>query len=366
MNGGPGCTSLKGAFEELGQLVFNRESAGAVPKLFRNPLAWTKLAHMVYFESPPGVGYSYCAACAGNVTCRCAANDTSTASDNADAVEALFAHKFPELRGRPFYITGESYAGIYIPMLMRELEERGTVNLQGAAIGNGCWGTEVGTCGGDGARVRAYFYAGKGLFSKRLEAELLAACGPYDSKQPWNQSDAECGGALSRMNAAVGPHNFYNVDDFCPGAELLSFDEWSRATSLEPRADGTIPRMDAALHDRPSCARGEAYDGVSCQARSTDAGDPPLGAIQQWCGVDSAMMSWLDVPAVRTALNVGGPGTKPHEKNNLAYTRAGAADLRFVRVRVRTPLPARTAGRRRARAVRCTSGSPSGIGSCPL
>ena len=75
------------------------------------------------------------------------------------------------------------------------------------------------------------------------------------------------------------------------------------------------------------------------------------------------MMSWLDVPAVRTALNVGGPGTKPHEKNNLAYTRAGAADLRFVRVRVRTPLPARTAGRRRARAVRCTSGSPSGIGS---
>lgn len=59
MNGGPGCTSVKGAFEELGQLVFNRKSnvtGNAVPKLFYNPLAWTRSSSMLYFESPPGVG----------------------------------------------------------------------------------------------------------------------------------------------------------------------------------------------------------------------------------------------------------------------------------------------------------------------
>lgn len=38
-------------------------------------------------------------------------DDDSTASDNLRAVEAFFSAKFPELRGNPFYITGESYAG---------------------------------------------------------------------------------------------------------------------------------------------------------------------------------------------------------------------------------------------------------------
>jgi len=59
MNGGPGCTSVKGAFEELGQLVFNRNSnmtGDVTPTLFYNPLGWTQASSMLYFESPPGVG----------------------------------------------------------------------------------------------------------------------------------------------------------------------------------------------------------------------------------------------------------------------------------------------------------------------
>jgi len=46
MNGGPGCTSLKGGFEELGQLVFNRDSleGTGTPTLEQNPYSWTKLS----------------------------------------------------------------------------------------------------------------------------------------------------------------------------------------------------------------------------------------------------------------------------------------------------------------------------------
>ena len=46
MNGGPGCTSLKGGFEELGQLVFNRDSLSGTgtPTLEQNPYSWTKLS----------------------------------------------------------------------------------------------------------------------------------------------------------------------------------------------------------------------------------------------------------------------------------------------------------------------------------
>jgi carboxypeptidase C (cathepsin A) len=42
MNGGPGCTSMKGGFEELGQLVFNRksftENTTIAPKMYYNPV----------------------------------------------------------------------------------------------------------------------------------------------------------------------------------------------------------------------------------------------------------------------------------------------------------------------------------------
>jgi len=50
-----------------------------------------------------------------------------------------FFARFPEYKGRRFFITGESYAGIYIPTLVNELLKSNLdyVNLVGAAIGNG-------------------------------------------------------------------------------------------------------------------------------------------------------------------------------------------------------------------------------------
>lgn len=46
----------------------------------------------------------------------------------------------------------ESYAGTYIPMLMRQISEHNSakkapaIPLVGAAIGNGCWGNKVPSC----------------------------------------------------------------------------------------------------------------------------------------------------------------------------------------------------------------------------
>ena len=51
----------------------------------------------------------------GNRTCKCNADDMSTASDNYDAVTG-FLQKFPELKKNEFFITGESYAGMSVSL----------------------------------------------------------------------------------------------------------------------------------------------------------------------------------------------------------------------------------------------------------
>jgi carboxypeptidase C (cathepsin A) len=136
MNGGPGASSLIGAFTELGQLVFNKHSqnsSATTPTLFRNPYAWTTVANVLYLEAPAGVGYSYC----GSPTdptkplSKCPNNDTSTAIDNHGALVSFF-EKFPEYKTRPFYLTGESYAGVYLPMLMDQiLQQTKILNVKG-------------------------------------------------------------------------------------------------------------------------------------------------------------------------------------------------------------------------------------------
>jgi cathepsin A (carboxypeptidase C) len=52
-----------------------------------------------------------------------------------------FVEKYPQLQGKDFYITGESYAGHYIPAISHNLAFKHKadlkLNFKGAAIGNG-------------------------------------------------------------------------------------------------------------------------------------------------------------------------------------------------------------------------------------
>jgi len=104
LNGGPGCSSLLGLLSENGP--FYPDAKG---NLISNPYSWNKLANMLYLESPAGVGFSYCTTCP-------TFNDNITAHDNYEVLTNWFL-KFPIYQTNPFYISGESYAGHYIPTL---------------------------------------------------------------------------------------------------------------------------------------------------------------------------------------------------------------------------------------------------------
>ena len=99
-----------------------------------NPWSWTKLANLFVIESPVGVGYSYCAKQLEGEVCQ--NTDKFTASTARAALQSFFA-KFPEFASNDFFISGESYAGVYIPTLSKEvLDNAPEINLVGITVGD--------------------------------------------------------------------------------------------------------------------------------------------------------------------------------------------------------------------------------------
>jgi carboxypeptidase C (cathepsin A) len=95
---------------------------------------------MFYIEAPAGTGFSVCD------KANCSFDDNSTADDNFAAVLYLLETKFPELSTNDLYLSGESYAGIYVPYLAEKMDDYITAhlgddtfkpNLKGFMVGNG-------------------------------------------------------------------------------------------------------------------------------------------------------------------------------------------------------------------------------------
>ncbi|KAM3690783.1 hypothetical protein ACJW31_09G146000 [Castanea mollissima] len=129
LNGGPGCSSIgAGAFVEHGPFRPNGDSGNLVKKEY----SWNREANILYLESPAEVGFSYSA----NASFYTNVNDTITAQDNLMFLQNWLA-KFPEYQDNDFFITGESYAGHYVPQLAQLIIQSGLkFNLKGITIGN--------------------------------------------------------------------------------------------------------------------------------------------------------------------------------------------------------------------------------------
>ena len=135
LNGGPGCSSLNAWSTENGPMFLNSNGTFSV-----NEYSWNKASNMLYIESPGGVGYSYINS---SLEEDMMINDDITAKDNLNALLSFYK-KFPEYQKKDFFLSGESYAGIYIPTLAIEIinynknvPENNKINLKGILVGNG-------------------------------------------------------------------------------------------------------------------------------------------------------------------------------------------------------------------------------------
>lgn len=129
LQGGPGATSLFGLFNEHGPF-----SVSANNTLKFRKYSWNINHNVIYIDSPAGTGYSFTDSQLGY-----ASGVTDVARDLFLAISQFF-ELFPELRKNDFYVSGESYAGKYVPALSHQIHTRQNsvkFNFKGLSIGNG-------------------------------------------------------------------------------------------------------------------------------------------------------------------------------------------------------------------------------------
>ncbi|MCJ1311098.1 hypothetical protein MMC25_004768 [Agyrium rufum] len=123
LNGGPGCSSLDGLFQENGP--FQWQSGTYAP--IKNPYSWVNLTNMIWIDQPVSTGFS-----PGNITI----NNEHDVTTQFMGFWKNFMTTFG-LQGRKVYITGESYAGQYIPYIasgMLDANDTTYYNVKGIQI----------------------------------------------------------------------------------------------------------------------------------------------------------------------------------------------------------------------------------------
>lgn len=214
LNGGPGCSSIGGgAFTELGPFY---PSGGGRRGLRKNPHSWNKVANLLFLDSPAGVGWSY-----SNGTSAYSYNDGRVANETLTFLLKWY-EKFPEYKSRDLFLTGESYAGHYIPQLAENMLRHNTnpgaykFNLRAITIGNPLLNYGIDTS------ATYFFLWSHGLISDKTYQGVTSFCDFSNGVGDDNGDDetrvGNCPFFVGAAHDEVGLNiNMYDVTlDICP------------------------------------------------------------------------------------------------------------------------------------------------------
>ncbi|XP_031381393.1 serine carboxypeptidase-like 10 [Punica granatum] len=291
LTGGPGCSAFSGLIYEIGPLLFDySKSRGKRAVLKLNPYSWTKVANIIFVDSPVGTGFSYA--------------KSWTGFENSDTSQTALLYEFlrkwflshPQFQDNPLYITGDSYSGKIIPMLVEEIYNGNKVgldpemNLRGYVIGNPV------TYEAKDISMRVPYAHLVALISDELYQSARINCkGDYMDVDP---SNAACLAALQNISICT--------DKIYPGH------------ILEPTC--------ALLSPQPNSSRTSMWNRRLVGDDNIDIVLSPLRSLsKQWCRSYNYLYSyiWANDKTVQRALHVR-EGTKEEWQRcnkSLSYTK---------------------------------------------
>ncbi|KAJ4834644.1 Serine carboxypeptidase-like 49 [Turnera subulata] len=221
LTGGPGCSSELALFYENGPFnIANNLS------LVWNEYGWDKVSNLLYVDQPIGTGFSY-----SSDRRDIRHDENGVSNDLYDFLQAFFT-EHPELAQNEFYITGESYAGHYIPAFAARVHKGNKakegihINLKGFAIGNGLTDPAI--------QYKAYTdYALEMGLIKQSEHDrinkilpvcemAIKLCGT-DGTVSCMASYFVCNTIFSSILAVAGNINYYDVRKQCEGSLCYDF-----------------------------------------------------------------------------------------------------------------------------------------------
>lgn len=121
LQGGPGSSAFLGLLTEVGPYNLNLNG-----KLEKREFSWNRNSSLIFVDNPVETGYSY----TEHTDCY-ATEQTQVGSNLLNALEQFF-QLFPEYKANDFFVTGESFAGHYIPALAYAIHTSNSgINLKG-------------------------------------------------------------------------------------------------------------------------------------------------------------------------------------------------------------------------------------------
>lgn len=209
LQGGPGCSSMLANLFELGPWLVNQEL-----RLEPNPSSWNKIFGLLFLDNPIGTGFSVAAT--PNEIPR---NQNDVAKHLFIAIKNFIALD-KSFKTRPIYLTGESYAGKYLPALGYYILKKNLVspskdrlNLAGVAIGNGLTDPEI------QVHDHAVLAYNLGLINgkqKSLLQKLQLETVAFIKNQKWSDATTARGKVLSTLTNMSGLATLYDFRRLTP------------------------------------------------------------------------------------------------------------------------------------------------------
>lgn len=216
LTGGPGCSSEVAVFYEQGPYRFDDNK-----EVTLNEFAWNEHANVMFMDQPVGTGFSY----ADDNAAFCSDEDC-VAQDMFEFLSHFF-NQYPKYVNLPFYVTGESYAGHYVPAISYKIMEENNkstgfrINMKGLAIGNGL--VNPGIQYGDYGK---YAYDNKLITESQYNAlaSSTSKCQSLiNSGRTGSITTFVCNSIIGSIQQDAGNFNVYDIRKPCIGSLCYDF-----------------------------------------------------------------------------------------------------------------------------------------------